>query len=106
MKITEFQRKTYNKTIEHIAAFIPDDGITGGDLLNVIEHCLKTMPDNELDALFDMSASGFIRRHEMFNRDKKEVAVGMALLSIIMKAMNEGSGEADKTDKAGADDAE
>lgn len=109
MKITEFQRKTYNKTIDHIAAFIPEEGITGADLLNIIEHCVKLMPDNELDALFDMSARGFIRRHELFNRDRKEVAVGMALLSIIMRSLNESPGETDKAGEAnevGADDAE
>ena len=111
MKITEFQRKTYNKTIDHITAFVPDEGITGADLLNIIEHCIKTMPDNELNALFDMSARGCIKRHEMFNRDKKEVAVGMALLNIIMKSANEEdhnkTGEANEDPgKTEADDAE
>lgn len=112
MKITEFQRKTYNKTIDHIVAFIPDEGITGADLLNIIEHCVKLMPDNELDALFDISGTGRIKRHEKFNRDKKEVAVGMALLNIIMKSMNEenpgeaseGPGKTDKAHKTEADD--
>mgnify|MGYP007038241173 CR=1 FL=1 len=89
MKITEFQRKTYNKTIDHIAAFIPDEGITGADLLTVIEFCVKSMPDNEVDALFDISGAGRIDRHKMFDRNEKEMAVGMALLSIIMKAVTE-----------------
>lgn len=89
MKITEFQRKTYNKTIDHIAAFIPDDGISTVDLLNVIEHCVKTMPDNELNALFDIHCDGRIKRHGMFNRDKKEFAVGMALVNNIMRSLNE-----------------
>lgn len=107
MKITEFQRKTYNKTIDHISSFIPEDGITGADLLTVIEYCVKSMPDNELNALFDISGAGRIKRHEMFNRDEKEMAVGMALLNIIMKSMNEENPDKeDKADKTEADDAE
>lgn len=102
MKITEFQRKTYNKTIDHIAAFIPDEGITGVDLLNIIKHCVITMPDNELDALFDISGTGRTDRHNMFDRDKKEAAVGMALLNIIMKSFTEEYLE--DPGEAGADD--
>lgn len=93
MKITEFQRKTYEKTINHIFSFVPDEGgITGEDVLTIIKHCVVTIPDNELDALFDINAEKIhgIKRSKMFDRDKKEYAVGMSLLNIIMGAAEEG----------------
>lgn len=97
--MTEFQRKTYEKTINHIFSFVPDeDGITGTDIMNIIQHCVKTMPDNELDALFDMSkvlVEGE-KLSKRFPRERKEYAVGMALLNIILKNAKEDQSDGQK----------
>ena len=99
-KVTEFQRKTFNKTIDHILAFIPDDGsglnITNHDLINIIQHCVTVMPDNELDAMFDIGGVPDFngeKRSKIFSRDVKERAVGMGLLKHILDDVDEGEKE-------------
>lgn len=100
-KVTEFQRKTFNKTIDHILAFIPEGDdhrlqITSHDLLNIMQHCVKGMPDNELDAIFDIGDEPEIKgvkRSKLFSRDVKERAVGVGLLRHILGAVNEGEKE-------------
>ena len=91
-KVTEFQRKTYNKMIDRVSSFIPDEGgITTDDLITIIRHCVETTPNNELDALFDISSEPIkgVKRSKLFNRDKKEVAVGLALLKNILDGLDE-----------------